>query len=170
MDPNIQNYINQARASGKTDEQIIQELLRAGWSQAQVNDAFGVPNPQSGATPPPPPPPPQPPFNGQILQGAGNNKIMAIISYLGILWIIPMATGAKNDPFVKFHVKQGIVLFVVDIVVWVVAGFIPFLGAFLSPILNLALLALAIMGIINASNGVQKPLPAIGQFADNLKF
>ena len=81
-----------------------------------------------------------------------------------------MATGAKNDPFVKFHVKQGIVLFVVDIVVWVVAGFIPFLGAFLSPILNLALLALAIMGIINASNGVQKPLPAIGQFADNLKF
>ena len=44
MDQNIQNYINQARASGQPDEQIKQALLQSGWSQAQINEAFGVPN------------------------------------------------------------------------------------------------------------------------------
>lgn len=165
MDPQIQNYINQARASGQTDEQIKQALLQSGWSQAQVNEAFGIPNPQSNATPPPPMSSQSQPFSG-----ADNNKLMAIISYIGILWIIPLLTDAKNDPFVKFHVKQGIVLSIGAVIVWAVVGIIPFLGWMLAPIASIAIFVLFIMGVMNASNGKQEPLPVIGKFADYLKF
>lgn len=163
MDPNLQNYINQARAAGKKDDQIMQELLRAGWNPVQVSEAFGMPNAGQNV-----PPPPQQPMSNPF-QGAGNNKLMAIISYLGILWIIPFLTDAKNDPFVKFHVKQGIVLFVCDLAVWFLVGYIP--GSYMfAPILNLALLAMVIIGVMNAANNQQKPLPVIGVFAEKINF
>lgn len=57
MNSQIDAYIKQAKASGQTDEQIKKSLLQSGWSQEQVNEAFGVPNPQGNVTPPPPPPP-----------------------------------------------------------------------------------------------------------------
>jgi len=47
MDQKLQNYINQSRTSGQTDEQIKQQLLQSGWSQAQINEAFGVSGTQS---------------------------------------------------------------------------------------------------------------------------
>ena len=55
MDQNLQNYITQARASNQTDAQIMQSLLQSGWSQTQINEAFGIPNPQPNTPPPPPP-------------------------------------------------------------------------------------------------------------------
>ena len=138
MDSQIQNYINQSRASGQTDEQIKTALLKSGWSQAQVNDAFGVPNPQGSTIP-----------SMAQSQSASNNKLMAIISYFGILWIIPLLTDAKNDSFVKFHIKQGIILTISFFVVWVVGGMIPILGWMAIPILNLILFVIFIMGIIS---------------------
>ena len=55
MNQQLEDYIKQARVSGQTDAQIMTSLLQSGWSQAQVNDAFGIPNPQMAAPPPPPP-------------------------------------------------------------------------------------------------------------------
>ncbi|MDP3989518.1 MAG: hypothetical protein Q8P93_04780 [bacterium] len=40
MNPDLQNYINQARASGKTDEVIQNELRAAGWGEAELANAF----------------------------------------------------------------------------------------------------------------------------------
>lgn len=97
----------------------------------------------------------------------GKNTGMAIVAY--IVFFIPLLTEDKNDPFVKFHVKQGLTLFVA----WIAAGFvsmIPVIGWTLSPFLTLAMLALAIVGIVNASKGEQKPLPFIGKLADNFKI
>jgi len=37
------------------------------------------------------------------------NTGMAIVAY--ILFFIPLLTDAKKDPFVKYHVKQGLVIF-----------------------------------------------------------
>lgn len=37
----LQNYINQSRASGVPDEQIRQTLAAQGWSEADLNEAFG---------------------------------------------------------------------------------------------------------------------------------
>jgi uncharacterized membrane protein len=96
------------------------------------------------------------------------NTGMAVIAY--IIFFIPLLTSAKNDPFVKYHVKQGLVLFICAVVVSFVVSIIPVLVWIISPLLNIVILVLAIIGIINAVNGVEKPLPLIGQFASNFKF
>jgi uncharacterized membrane protein len=98
----------------------------------------------------------------------GKNIGMAVVAY--IIFFIPLLTDSKNDPFVKFHVKQGLVLFICSIIVWFIARVIPVIGWIVSPILNIGILILLIMGIINAVNGVEKPLPFIGHFSDNFKF
>jgi len=56
---------------------------------------------------------------------------MASLAYLWILIIIPFFTDAKDNPFVKYHLKQGLVLIIFEVVGWVVAiaiGWIPFIG------------------------------------------
>lgn len=42
MNQELQNYINQARASGVSDEQITQTLLSSGWSQQDIETALGI--------------------------------------------------------------------------------------------------------------------------------
>ncbi|GAH92852.1 unnamed protein product [marine sediment metagenome] len=53
------------------------------------------------------------------------NTGMAIVAY--ILFFIPLLTDAKNDPFVKYHVKQGLSLFLVAVVIRIIA-YIPIFG------------------------------------------
>ena len=105
----------------------------------------------------------------QNTQKKGKNIGMAIVAY--IIFFIPLLTDSKNDPFVKFHVKQGLTLFLASIIIWMVVQIIPVIGPlFIGPLLNIAEIVLLIIGIINAANGVEKKLPLIGQFADNFKF
>lgn len=40
----LQNYIKQAREFGKTDDQIRQELLAAGWQSSQIDEELGYSN------------------------------------------------------------------------------------------------------------------------------
>ncbi len=104
---------------------------------------------------------------GKKSAGKGKNTGMAIVAY--IVFFIPLLTEDKNDPFVKFHVKQGLTLFVA----WIAAGFVsmvPFIGWTLAPLLSLAMLVLMAIGIYGAYKGEQKPLPLIGQFADRFNI
>lgn len=95
------------------------------------------------------------------------NTGMAIVAY--IIFFIPLLTEAKNDPFVKYHVKQGLILFI-GYVIEMFVGTIPFFGWIITPLLGVILFILFIIGIINAINGKEKPLPVIGKFAENFKF
>ena len=100
-----------------------------------------------------------------------SNKVMAVLSYIGILWLVPML-GAKESKFAQFHANQGIVLFlfelaynVVSQIIQAILGGIPVVGALVSVILsllNLVFLVLAILGIVNACQGKAKELPIIG--------
>ncbi|MFO7611222.1 MAG: hypothetical protein R6W99_01875 [Clostridia bacterium] len=92
---------------------------------------------------------------------SSNNKVMAVLCYLWILWIVPLLTEHKNDPFVKFHINQGIILTIFSVIIGLI-GYIPVIGGVISWIGGIALLILAIMGIINAVNMQEKPLPVIG--------
>ena len=61
------------------------------------------------------------------------NILMIVLSYLGILAVVPL-TLEKEDDFVQYHAKQGLTLFVYEliaIVAFVVIGFIPFIGCIL---------------------------------------
>jgi len=105
---------------------------------------------------------PSAPQGGQ--SDADKNKAMAIVGYIiPILFFIPLVTDAKNSPFAKFHSNQQLVLLLAAIAVNVVGGIIPFLGWFIIlPFGSIALIILAIIGIINAAKGEMKKLPVIG--------
>lgn len=100
-----------------------------------------------------------------------NNKILSLFSYIGILFLIPMF-AAKDSKFARFHVNQGIVLFifniawsVIDIILsFVLRRIIIVLTVYeiLSSVVFLAFLALTIIGIVNACMGKAKKLPLIG--------
>jgi len=81
------------------------------------------------------------------------NKTYNILAYIGILWLVGLLS-AKDQPDVRFHVNQGIILSIATLFVW-----IPVLGQ----ILGLGIIILAIMGIIAANKGEQKELPIIGK-------
>ena len=95
---------------------------------------------------------------------AEKNKALAIVGYIiPILFFIPLITDAKNSPFAKFHANQQLILLLAAIAVNVVGSIIPFLGWFIIlPFGSIALIVLAIMGIISAAKGEMKKLPVIG--------
>ena len=100
---------------------------------------------------------------------APQNKIlMGILAYIGILVIIPFLVS-KNDPFVKFHIKQGLVLLAIEIAIWLVGSFMWQLWPLLQ-LVNLGVLVLAIVGIVNVIKNMQKELPLVGSFAKNFTF
>jgi uncharacterized membrane protein len=101
---------------------------------------------------------------------ANNEKLCAVLSYLyiGLLWYL-LDEKIKKSEFAKYHVKQGLVLLITNIVLGVIMG-IPIIGWFLAPIIYLIILALMIVGIINALANSEKELPVIGKFAENFKF
>jgi len=103
-------------------------------------------------------------------QGGGKNTTMAVIAY--ILFFVPLLTGdAKKDSFVKYHVKQGLVLFLLAVLIQVVGMIIPFYFWYtINQLLGLCVLVLLILGIVNVVNGKEVPLPVIGKFADVFKF
>ena len=112
--------------------------------------------------------PSTPQASGPVNSKDQNKTLMGVLAYLGILIIIPFLT-AKDDPFVKFHIKQGLLLVIVEIAVWVIGMFTWQLWSLLQ-LLNLATIVLAIFGIVNVVQGQQKELPLIGSFAKNFTF
>lgn len=104
-------------------------------------------------------------------EDAEKNKGMAIVAY--ILFFVPLLTDAKDSPFVKFHVKQGLILFLFAVAGSIISSLlmIVLIGALLGPIVALASLIFLVVGIINAANGKMKELPVIGKYAEQyLKF
>ncbi len=92
------------------------------------------------------------------------NKGMAVLSYFGLLILIPVFI-ARNDPFVRYHINQGLVLFLVDIICGIIGsiiGAIPVVGGIITLALGIVIFVLFIIGIINAVKGEMKPLPLIG--------
>jgi uncharacterized membrane protein len=100
-------------------------------------------------------------------QSSKKNTGMAAIAY--IVFFIPLLTDAKNDPFVKYHVKQGLVLFIGYVIEYFI-GMVPIIGHILYPLLGIALFILLVIGVMNALSGKEKPLPFVGDFAKNFNF
>lgn len=90
---------------------------------------------------------------------AKNNKFWAVLSYLGVLVLLPLLLK-KESPFVQFHAKQGLVLLIGWLVSW-----LPF-----GPIIALIVVVLSILGIINVISGEKKNLPVVGELAEKIKF
>ena len=107
-------------------------------------------------------------FNSEDVQ---NNKVMGILAYFGILFLIPLL-AAKDSQYARFHTNQGIVLFSVALniigngISFVISvtsfGILSFVGTLITGLIGLVCLAFAIVGIVNACSGEPKKLPIIG--------
>ncbi|MFA6300724.1 MAG: hypothetical protein WC609_00020 [Candidatus Paceibacterota bacterium] len=99
-----------------------------------------------------------------------NRMIMGILAYLGFLVLIPFFVS-KEDSVVKFHVKQGLVLLVIEVIVWIVGMmFWSYFINSLMQLINIAVLILSILGIVNVVQGKEKMLPLVGQFSKYFTF
>lgn len=113
---------------------------------------------------------------GQETQGGDQgdiekNKGMAVLGYIGILCLIPLL-AAKESKFAQFHAKQGLVLFLFEILVGILYA-IPGVNVvmfFIGWILYILILILAIMGIVNALQGKYWKMPVFGGLAEKFKF
>lgn len=98
----------------------------------------------------------------QPAAGADNDQLMGILSYLGILVIIPIAV-AKDSEFAMYHANQGLILFIAEVILFGI-GMIPILGWIISFFGWIAAVVFAIIGIMNAAGKKKKPLPIIGGY------
>jgi uncharacterized membrane protein len=93
-----------------------------------------------------------------------SNKYVAALSYLWILCFVPLFLK-RNSKFAQFHAKQGLILFIVE-VVGPVIFWIPLIGW----MLWIAVLVLAIMGIIQALSGKNWEMPVLGKYAQKINL
>lgn len=108
--------------------------------------------------------PTQPSAPGQPAPKSDKNTGMAVVAY--ILFFIPLLTEAKHDPFVKYHVKQGLLLFIA----WIVVSILTPVLFMITWLFYIVLLVFTVLGIMNALNGKQEPLPLVGKYAEKFNF
>ncbi len=90
------------------------------------------------------------------------NKVMALLSYVGPLVLIPYFVD-KNSEYVRFNALQGMNLLIIELI-GSVCGFVPIIGSIVAWAIALATFILSIMGILNVLNEEEKQLPLIDKF------
>lgn len=135
------------------------------------------------AVPPPPgggsyvPPPPPPPYGGGGAAPSGDRTLWIILSYLGILSLIPYF-AKKDDPDqeIRWHAKNGLALFLVEFVLWAVflvagialrnsASFGCLTGT-VQCIIWIGFLAISIICIVKGMSGQRFRIPVVTDFAE----
>ncbi|MFA5693203.1 MAG: DUF4870 domain-containing protein [Acholeplasmataceae bacterium] len=90
-----------------------------------------------------------------------NNKTMAGLAYL--IFFLPLV-ATPDSKYAKFHANQGLNVLLASVLGTVILGIIPIIGWILLPIYGVAVLVLAIMGLVNGFGGKAVRLPLIGNF------
>lgn len=86
------------------------------------------------------------------------NRLLSALSYLSVLFALPFLL-CPNDPFARFHAKQGAVLFCFGVLADIVGNMIP-----IGWVLTLFRLYCIYKGMSSALAGRREPLPYIGRF------
>ncbi|MBI5073136.1 DUF4870 domain-containing protein [Candidatus Woesearchaeota archaeon] len=92
--------------------------------------------------------------------------VFGILSYLGILVLIPLLIK-KDDDFVHFHAKQGLVMLLVWIAAWIVA-LIPVIGWVFGSLFYIVLLIVSLIAIVKVLMGEKWEIPVVSTYADKL--
>jgi len=92
------------------------------------------------------------------------NSVVAAMSYIYILCLLPLFLKRKSK-FAQFHAKQGLLLFIIEVLLgWFFP--VPVIGW----ALGLLVLLLAFLGVVNALNGKYWEMPFLGRYTKKLKF
>ena len=99
-------------------------------------------------------------------------KTFSYLAYVGPLFLVGLFSDIRRDPTLRFHLNQGCVLFICELVGMILhaivnslLGWIPLINIIpmlLSVFVGLASLSLALIGIFNVAGNRCNPLPVIG--------
>jgi len=101
-------------------------------------------------------------------KSGGDDNLMAALSYVWIISIVMLVTKKDSD-FIQFHAKQGLVLFVVSVIWWIISIPLFFLW-FISWLIYLVVFIAAVIGFIKAYSGERYSLPVVGDIAKKINF
>ncbi len=88
-------------------------------------------------------------------------KALAVISYFWLISLIVLLVKKDNE-FVLFHARQGLVLAILA----TVFSLIPIIGW----LLNIVVIIFAVVGIVKALAGEVWKMPFLGDFAQKINF
>jgi uncharacterized membrane protein len=106
----------------------------------------------------------------KVVKKEDDTKLFAFLAvFLTIIGFVIALAVKKDNKYVMFYAKQGLVLFIASVIIWA-AAIVPILGWFLAPLLWIGWIVLWVIGIINSVSGEMKEIPVIGQFGKKLNF
>lgn len=104
-------------------------------------------------------------MNNQSETAVREGKVFALLSYLSILCIIPLIFK-KDNSFVLLHSKQGLVLFIAQVGVFIMSIVFPWLlkmGMFI-------LFAISFIGILAVLDGRRLELPVVFELSQKISL
>jgi uncharacterized membrane protein len=107
------------------------------------------------------------------------DKVMLVLSYLGLFALIPFFITKNENEYVKWHAKQGLTLFIVSVVALIALMVLAAVLALIHPVLvivvsllylvfGVGMLVLFILAIIKAFNGIRWPIPFVADLSAKL--
>ena len=134
------------------------------------------------------PTPAQTPAPQSEQQMIEEGKIFALLAYLGILCLVPLL-AKKDNKFAYYHAKQGLVLFIAEVILFLVLGIGGFIIGMIASMIHgmlgaifgmlfgllwlavvLGSLAISIIGIVQSLNGKYWEIPVLGKYAKKFNF
>lgn len=96
---------------------------------------------------------------------ATEDRTIAILAYITIIGFIVAIVmhSSKKTAIGSYHLRQALGLFITAVCGGLVLAMIPVVGWIIIPFFSLTIFIFAIMGLISAVNGQQKPLPVLGE-------
>ncbi len=95
-----------------------------------------------------------------------SSRVMAIMSYLGVLSLVPLVVN-KKDPYVYFHARQGVILWMWEVLA-IYTLLLPTVGKMFFKFSSVACLVLSVVGIISVLLGRAWKFPLVGDWAAKL--
>ncbi len=106
-----------------------------------------------------------------------NGKLVAILSYMTLVgWLVALVMhNSQKTTLGAYHLRQSLLLFLAALCAYAAIMFIavvPLLGWLIGivaiPVVGIGSLILWVMGLVAAVNGEQKPIPVIGEKAQEI--
>ncbi len=96
------------------------------------------------------------------------DRILAVISYLGFFCFVPLFLK-KSNSFVQFHAKQGLVLFIAEVVISFV-NIIPILGQIFWFLALIFFIIISVRGMVKAWGGQRWKIPFWADYARKINL
>lgn len=111
----------------------------------------------------------QPPRGNTNAKDIDRNRLVAALSWLWVLSAIVLLVK-KDSPFVQFHARQGFLVFLASILLWILFGVLGPIAWVLQQLLQIAVFVVVVVGFVQALRGRWWTLPVLGSLASKVRL